>query len=171
MNTQSSLAIAAVLATAALGLSSLGAEEAPAVSDAEKAKLMEVGQANFVTCMACHGPDGQGLQVGPMKMAPTFTGSKILLGDPELPIEVILKGIQKEDAKYAGVMAPLGAMLDDEKMAGVLTYVRNSFGNSAPAVTPEQVAKVREATKGETAQLKRADIEKRAAEAEAEAAE
>jgi mono/diheme cytochrome c family protein len=27
----------------------------------------------------------------------------------------------------------------DEQIAAVLTYVRNSFGNSAPAVTPAQV--------------------------------
>ncbi len=157
--------VAALVFAAALPASF--AEEAAAVSDEEKAKLMELGKQNFITCMACHGPDGQGLQVGPMKMAPTFTGSKILLGDPALPIEILLKGIAKEDAKYAGVMAPLGAMLDDEKMAGVLTYVRNSFGNTARAVTAAEVAKVREATKGDTAQLKRADIEKRAAEAEA----
>jgi hypothetical protein len=32
-------------------------------------------------------------------------------------------------------------------MAAVLTYVRNTYGNKASAITPEQVAKVREATK------------------------
>jgi hypothetical protein len=32
-------------------------------------------------------------------------------------------------------------------VAAVITYVRNSFGNSAPSVTPAQVRKVREATK------------------------
>jgi mono/diheme cytochrome c family protein len=31
----------------------------------------------------------------------------------------------------------------DEQIAAVLTYVRNSFGNSAPAVTTEQVKALR----------------------------
>jgi hypothetical protein len=31
----------------------------------------------------------------------------------------------------------------DEQIAAVLTYVRNSFGNSAPAVTPAEVAALR----------------------------
>ncbi len=41
-------------------------------------------------------------------------------------------------------------MLKDEEVADVLTYVRNSFGNTAPAVTPEKVKTVRAATKGKT---------------------
>jgi hypothetical protein len=32
-------------------------------------------------------------------------------------------------------------------VAAVLTYVRNTFSNKAPAVSPSQVSKVREATK------------------------
>jgi mono/diheme cytochrome c family protein len=54
--------------------------------------------------------------------------------------------------KYDGQvpMPPFGGMLNDKEMASVLTYVRNSYGNKASAITPEQVAKVREATKGVT---------------------
>ena len=33
------------------------------------------------------------------------------------------------------MMAALGAGLDDEKIAAVLTYTRNEWGNAAPAVT------------------------------------
>ena len=51
--------------------------------------------------------------------------------------------------KYDGQvpMTPFGGMLKDDEIAAVLTYVRNSFGNKAPAVRAEQVTKVREATK------------------------
>ena len=42
-------------------------------------------------------------------------------------------------------MTPFGGLLDDEEIAAVLTYVRNSFGNEASVVTPEQVSRVREA--------------------------
>ena len=39
-------------------------------------------------------------------------------------------------------MAPM-AYQTDEQIAGVLTYIRNSFGNKAYAVTPEQVKAMR----------------------------
>jgi hypothetical protein len=34
-------------------------------------------------------------------------------------------------------------VLDDDEVAAVLTYIRNSWGGSAQAVAPEQVSKVR----------------------------
>lgn len=126
---------------------------------ADKDKLMQVGQTNYVTCMACHGPDGKGLDVGPLKMAPPLGGSKLATAPPEIAALIVLKGIEKQDAKYAGLMAPLGAALDDEKLAGVLTYVRNSFGNSGDPVTADEVAKVREESKERTAPLKRAELD------------
>jgi mono/diheme cytochrome c family protein len=42
-------------------------------------------------------------------------------------------------------MTPFGGLLNDQEIADVLTYVRNSFGNKAAPVTPESVAKVRKA--------------------------
>jgi mono/diheme cytochrome c family protein len=47
-------------------------------------------------------------------------------------------------------MTPFGRMLNDEEIASVLTYVRNSFGNVASPVKPETVKEVREATKDKT---------------------
>jgi mono/diheme cytochrome c family protein len=38
-------------------------------------------------------------------------------------------------------------MLNDEEVAAVLTYVRNSFGNKASAINTEKVKAVRNATK------------------------
>jgi len=106
--------------------------------------VMQLGKSAYATCQACHGPDGTGLQTGPMKMAPSLVGSELLLGDPDKSLLTVLKGIKKEGMDYMGMMAPLGGTLDDEKMAAVLTYVRNSWGNSAPPVTPEQAARARE---------------------------
>jgi mono/diheme cytochrome c family protein len=105
--------------------------------------MMAIGQKAYANCLACHGADGKGVVLGPSTMAPPLLGSEILLGDPEKTLLIVLKGIQKETADYMGVMAPLGAMLDDEKLAAVLTYTRNSFGNSAEAVTAEQAAAAR----------------------------
>jgi mono/diheme cytochrome c family protein len=120
-----------------------------------------LGKTTFATCQACHGADGQGLQVGTAKMAASFTKSETLIGDPNRPILVVLKGIQKENMDYLGVMAALGTF-SDEQIAAVLTYCRNSFGNAASAITPEQVAAARAkfAPINAPAGVKRADIDK-----------
>ncbi len=124
--------------------------------------VMALGKTTFAMCAACHGPDGTGLKVGPALMAPSMVGSKVLLGDPENSLLVVLKGIAKEDMKFMGMMAPLGAALDDQKLSAVLTYVRNEWGNSAPAVTVEQAAAARKkfAAIDAPAGVKRAEIEK-----------
>ena len=49
-----------------------------------------------------------------------------------------------------GLPAGVTNDINDEELAAVLTYVRNSWGNKAPAVQPETVKKVRAATKSRT---------------------
>lgn len=127
-------------------------------SEAETAKLMETGKASFMMCAACHGMDAKGVQAGPSKMAPSLIDSKVALGDPSVMALVILKGIQKEGTEYLGMMAPLGAALDDEKLAGIMTYVRGSFGNKAAPVTAADAAKYREQWKDINAPVSRAKI-------------
>ena len=127
-----------VLPFLALGLATAHADEAA------KAKLMEIGKTAYATCAACHGADGAGLPVGTQKMAPPIGGSKLVTGKPDVLALLILKGIAKENQNYLGIMAPLEAAFpDDEKLAGILTYVRNSFGNSASVVTAEDAKKFR----------------------------
>lgn len=142
-----------------LPLAAAALVQTSSADDAQKAKLIELGKANFMTCMACHGADGQGLPAGDKKMAPTLTGSKVVLGDPAIFALTVLKGIQKENQDYLGIMAPLEMALDDEKLAGVLTYVRNSFGNTASVVTPEDAKKFREQWKDIKAPVTRAKLE------------
>lgn len=134
-----------------------------AAGEAETAKLMETGKGAYMTCAACHGMDAKGVQAGPSKMAPALVDSKIALGDPSIMALVVLKGIQKEGTEYLGMMAPLGAALDDEKLAAVMTYVRGSFGNKAAAVTKEEAAKYREQWKETTAPVTRAKLAELAA--------
>jgi mono/diheme cytochrome c family protein len=54
--------------------------------------------------------------------------------------------------KYDGQvpMTPFGGMLNDEEISAVLTFVRNSFGNQAPPITPQQVQQVRAANTSRT---------------------
>lgn len=102
------------------------------------------GKAAYGMCAACHGPDGKGLPVGAQKMAPTLAGSKVATGDASVLALVILKGIKKEGTEFIGIMAPLEAVYaDDQKLADVMTYVRQSFDNKAAAVTKEDAAKYR----------------------------
>ncbi|RKX35158.1 MAG: hypothetical protein DRP71_04595 [Verrucomicrobia bacterium] len=141
-------------------LASAGAVCAHA-DDAAKAELIEVGKKNFMTCAACHAQDGQGLKIGDQLMAPSYTGSKVVLGDPELLAQVLLKGITKADTAYLGAMAPLEATLStDEALAGVMTYIRTEFGNSASIVTVEEAAGIRASLKDAKA-LTRAEINER----------
>jgi len=102
------------------------------------------GKMAYMICSACHNADGQGLPLGDKMMAPSLVGSKIVTGDPSLLALVILKGIKKEGAEYMGMMASLEMVYpDDQKLADVMSYVRQSFGNTAAAVTAEDVAKFR----------------------------
>lgn len=127
--------------------------------EAAKAKLMEIGKANFAVCAACHGPEGKGVVMGPtMKMGPTMEGSKLITGDPAIFALILLKGIQKEGAEFIGPMAAMGATLDDEKLAGVMTYARNSFGNAAGVVTAEDAKKFREQWKDIAGPVTRAKL-------------
>ncbi|MCW1925507.1 cytochrome c [Luteolibacter arcticus] len=146
-----------------LALSLLTATAAVAsADDAQKAKLMETGKAAFMTCMACHGADGTGMNIPPdKKMAPSLAGSKIVTGEPAALALAILKGIQKDpaNAQILGIMAPLELQLDDNKLAGVMTYVRNSFTNTASVVTPEDAKKFREQFKDIKAQVTRAQLD------------
>ncbi|MCW3119901.1 MAG: dehydrogenase, partial [Chitinophagaceae bacterium] len=104
-------------------------------------------------CKTCHQPDGKGLEASNF---PPLTDPEWLHGSDERLIKLVLKGIygpiEVSGKKYSGSvpMTPFGGMLNDEQVAAVLTYVRNSFGNAGTAVSPEKVKAVREATKDKT---------------------
>jgi mono/diheme cytochrome c family protein len=108
--------------------------------------LIEAGKAQYMgggACIACHGPTGEG---GPI--APTLAGSEWVTGPVSNLIRIQLRGlggpIQLKGATYTPPvpMAALAHQTNDE-IAAVLTYIRNSFGNKASAVLPEQVEMLR----------------------------
>lgn len=104
-------------------------------------------------CITCHQADGTGL---PPSGFPPIAGTKWVTGSEERLIKLVLKGlhgpIEVSGRTYGGQvpMTPFGGMLNDEEVAAITTYVRNSFGNKAPAVSPQKVKAVRAATKGKT---------------------
>lgn len=104
-------------------------------------------------CATCHQPDGRGLAASGF---PPLAGASWVTGDDERLIRVTLNGLmgplELDGVSYPGLvpMTPFGDLLDDEELAAVLTYVRNAFGNHAPAVTARRVAEVREASASKT---------------------
>jgi mono/diheme cytochrome c family protein len=118
----------------------------------DHAAVMQRGETTYKTvCATCHGPEGKGApMVGAPEgtlMAPPLAGSTRVTGNPEYIVKVMLNGMLGpiDDKNYgAGIMVPFGNN-SDEWISDVTSYVRNSFGNTAPFVTPEQVAAVRAA--------------------------
>ena len=106
-------------------------------------------------CSTCHQADGQGLA----KVYPPLAGTKWVLGDEERLIKLTLHGLFG-DIEVKGVpysiktgtppMTAFGALLNNQEIADVLTYVRNSWGNEAPAIRAETVKRVRIATEGQS---------------------
>lgn len=114
----------------------------PAAPVADPAALRKIGQQQYIMCAACHGQQGEGGPAGP-----PLAGSEWVLGPAENLIRIQLRGlqgpIQVKGVEYNMIMAPMPYQTDDQ-IAGVLTYIRSSFGNEAPPVAPEDVAKHRE---------------------------
>jgi mono/diheme cytochrome c family protein len=96
-------------------------------------------------CGACHGPDGKGLNG-----LPPLVGSEWPKGAPARSIKIVLNGltgpVEVAGKTYAIDMPPQGAVLSDEKIAAVLTYVRKTFANGAGPVSVDEVKSVRAAT-------------------------
>ncbi|WP_188929770.1 c-type cytochrome [Puia dinghuensis] len=105
------------------------------------AQIKRGKQVYLEQCLACHQVDGLGVQ----GMNPPLVKTKFVLGDKPTLVKIVLNGMQGVDVggdDYHGVMAP-HPDLTDEQIADVLTYVRNSFGNKATAVTAAQVKAIR----------------------------
>ncbi|MBB81678.1 MAG: hypothetical protein CMN02_11945 [Roseibacillus sp.] len=108
--------------------------------------VMERGKATFAICSACHGLEGEGMY-HINKTGPPLADSEWVTGPVANLIAIQFRGlsgpIEVNGEKYTPVapMAPLP--LDNDSIAAVLTYIRNSFGNKASPVTPEQVEAMR----------------------------
>jgi mono/diheme cytochrome c family protein len=93
-------------------------------------------------CITCHMADGSGVP----HLNPPLIQTTYVLGDKEKLIKIVLNGLQNveiEEETYTNKMPPLKTVLKDQQIADVLTYVRNSFGNKASAVSVAEVKAVR----------------------------
>ena len=102
-------------------------------------------------CVACHQATGQGIP----GVFPPLAGSEWANGSEERIIRIVLHGLNGKitvaGKDFENAMASLGGTLKDEQIANVLTYVRSEWGNNAPPVSAETVAKIRAENASRTA--------------------
>jgi len=120
------------------------------------------GKADYnANCAACHAPDGKGASNG---MFPPLAESPWVAGDPSRAIKVVLHGLHGPvtvgEKMFNLEMPPQGAVLKDEQIASILTYVRSSWGNNHPAVSPGEVAAIRSAFSKRDTSWTEAELEK-----------
>lgn len=100
-------------------------------------------------CSGCHTPNGEGI---PKLFPKLATAPLVNSRDPVSMIRVVLAGNRAgtTDAAPTGPAMPSFAWnLSDENIADVLTYVRNSWGNAAEAVSADEVHDQREQLQAE----------------------
>jgi mono/diheme cytochrome c family protein len=124
-----------------------------------KGERIEFGKRLFSTlCATCHQPTGQGI---PGRFPP-LAGSDFLNSDKHRAIKIVVNGLQGEitvrGQKFNNSMPKFP--LSDQEIAGALTFVYNSFGNSGKDVTPEEVSAVRAEKEEPSARYPKAPQEK-----------
>lgn len=135
----------------------------PAKTGAVVAELTQAQKGKKVfnqICITCHQATGQGVP----GVYPPLAGSDWAQGPEERVIRIVLNGLNGPihviDKDFNNVMAPLGTTLKDEQIADALTYVRQEWGNKAPAVAADAVSKIRAEIAGHPASFTAAELEK-----------
>jgi len=123
--------------------------QAPAITQVEPtsqqtAAMMEAGAKLYdKQCKDCHQGDGKGV---PRIYPPLANNQSILMPYPVNAIRVVLNGgfppsTEGNPRPYG--MPPFYQELSDDEVASVVTYIRKSWGNEAPPVSPAEVVKAR----------------------------
>lgn len=100
--------------------------EAAAIADSADKEwsmqdLLAQGETVYKSnCAACHGPTGAGIP----GVFPALSNSPVATGDPAGHINIVMNG------KAGTAMAAYKSQLSDVDLAAVITFERNSFGNS-----------------------------------------
>jgi mono/diheme cytochrome c family protein len=143
------LLLAAPFLVAALlisGLNTQAQDPAPA-KELTPDEQIKIGQTYYaVSCLSCHKPNGLGVPA----QYPPLAGSTYVNDPSEKPkqlVAIVLHGfigpMSVNGQKFNNEMLPWGKQLSDEKIAAILTYVRQDWGNNAPPITAAAVAAIR----------------------------
>lgn len=107
-------------------------------------KSIARGKAIYIeNCITCHLANGEGVK----ETFPPLAKADFLLKYPEKSIHAIKFGLHGpiivNGVNYSNAMPPSG--LEDDEIADVMNYIRNSFGNkNTQLVTAKTVAAVKE---------------------------
>jgi mono/diheme cytochrome c family protein len=116
----------------------------PSAFPAPQSSIMTMGQQIYADeCSGCHKTDGKGTP----GLFPTLAGAPIVQqSDPASLLHVVLRGasgLGTSKAPTAAAMPAFAWVLNDDQVAAVVTYIRNSWGNSATSVTASDANKAR----------------------------
>lgn len=105
---------------------------------------MKAGQAVYAKfCISCHEADGTGAP----RIYPPLPANALLQSiNPSSTLRIMLDGahtVTTPRAPNTGEMPGYAKQLSNDEIAAVTNYIRNSWGNAGPLVTPAQVAKAR----------------------------
>jgi len=118
-----------------------GADSGPKPKPAIDAYVARGTKIYSAKCAGCHGPDAK----GDGSNYPALAGSKRVLGNTDAFAMVILNGIQGPTSSGktygAGIMPPQSAGMGAEDLAGLMTYLRNGFGNTKGDIVTVDMAK------------------------------
>ncbi len=112
-------------------------------SEAATRQLAQGAKLYETHCASCHQADGKGVPPG----YPPLAGNRALLtASPVNAIRIVLNGgfapgTAGNPRPYG--MPPYGPVLNDGEVAAVVSHLRASWGNNAPAVTALEVNKYR----------------------------
>lgn len=119
-----------------------GAPE-PAVTPPSPQQMASGAKIYDGACVACHEAGGGG---SPHVYPPLPGNANLQSGNALGTIRIILDGAETVTTPRAPNTASMPAYADkltDQQIADVATYIRNAWGNAAPAVTARKVAKAR----------------------------
>jgi len=131
-----------------------GPEQTQELTPGERGK--KVFSAN---CAVCHQANGLG---SPAQGYPPLAGSEFTNGGSVRAAMIVLKGLQgpvtvKGQHFGSAVMQPWET-LGDQKVADVLTFERQEWGNKGGPVSKEQISELRKKLAGHPASFVEADI-------------
>lgn len=115
------------------------AQTGPEPKEALAAYMAKGAKIYSAKCNGCHGADAKGDGAN----FPSLVGSEWATGETERLAMIILNGLQGPTSTgkaFGAGMAPQGAGLTPADLAGVMTYVRNNFGNSTGDVVTIEMA-------------------------------
>lgn len=130
----------------------LVAASASLLDENARIQFAEGRQKYLTTCAGCHGSDG----AGATRMGPPLAGSDWVLGDERRLALIILHGMEGPlevagktyDAPDILPVMPAHSTMDDGSIAAILTYIRNEWGNQAPAISGGTVSHTRHRSQG-----------------------